>query len=66
MKRRVNPETVRAMAAKRGLLVYKASRGGWYVFLKGMPWDGILYCTHDWDRVRVFVKQMPILERREQ
>lgn len=60
-KRKAKPETIRSMAARRGLSIHKAKRGGWYVMLTGMPWGGVLYCTHDWTKVRVFVISNPVI-----
>jgi hypothetical protein len=63
-RRKAKPETIRSMAARRGLSIHKAKRGGWYVMLTGMPWGGVLYCTHEWTKVKPFVLSMPILESR--
>lgn len=63
-KRRVSPATVRTMAHHRGLHIYRALRGGWFVTLSGAPWGQIVYCTHDWDKVAEFIKRYPILIKR--
>ena len=46
-RRKAKPETIRSMAARRGLSIHKAKRGGWYVMLTGMPWGGVLYARMD-------------------
>lgn len=63
-RRKSKPVTIRTMARRRGLSVHKAKRGGWYIMLTGLPWGGVLYCTHDWDKVRSFVARQRILESR--
>lgn len=64
MTRRKRPETIHDMARRRGLTINKAKRGGWYVTLTGAPWHGVLYATHEWEKVLSFVKTQPRLIKR--
>ncbi len=51
--RKLKPETVRTMAMRRGLSIYKAKYGGWIV----ADMDAAkLYATHSWPMVKRFLK----------
>ena len=58
----MTPERVRDMARRRGLQVHKAKRGGWYVSTG--PY--IIYCSHDWEFIKTFVRRSPILIKRKE
>ena len=63
--RKTKLDNIRNMALRRGLSINKARRGGWYIMLYGSSL-GILYCTHSWDKVVKFVKQIPILVKQHE
>ena len=58
--RKLKPETVRAMALRRGLSVFRARYGGWIV---SDVFNGALYATHDWTRAKAFIKNQPTLRK---
>ena len=51
------------MARRRGLTIHKAKRGGWYIMAGPLY---ILYCTHEWAKVKAFVMSTPILIKRNE
>jgi len=61
--RKTKPVTVRDMARRRGLTIHKAKRGGWYIMAGPLY---ILYCTHEWEKVKAFVMSTPILIKRNE
>lgn len=66
--RKPKPATVHDMARRRGLAISKAISGGWYVTLMSAPDSPtpVLYATHDWKKIRSFVKKQPIMVLRRE
>jgi hypothetical protein len=65
-KRKSRPATIKTMAYHRGLSIHKARHGGWYVTLTGSPCSGVLYATHQWPKISLFIKARPLLIRRRE
>jgi len=61
--KKFRPATIRDMARRRGLTIHKAKRGGWYIMAGPLY---ILYCTHEWEKVKEFVRGTPILIKRDE
>ncbi len=55
--RKLKPETVRTMAMRRALSIYRAWRGGWIVYDMD---NRALYATHSWPMVKRFLKTRPV------
>lgn len=67
--RKTKPATVKDMARRRGLIISKATNGGWYVTLLGIApnkTSPVLYASHLWSKVKQFIKKQPVMVLRSE